>query len=57
MSETKAGESLTPEQSNSVGGGGECTLQDVENALNNLKDNYEKLVDFTSYLIERVAGQ
>ncbi len=36
--------------------GGSCTLSDFTEALNNIEASYEKLIDFTSYVIERVAG-
>ena len=35
--------------------GGECTLQDYIRALDQLQQGYESLVDFTSYVIERVV--
>ena len=35
--------------------GGECTLQDAVILLNDAKQTYETLVDFTSYVIERVV--
>jgi hypothetical protein len=35
--------------------GGECTLQDAIVLLNDAKQTYETLVDFTSYVIERVV--
>lgn len=37
-------------------GGGECTLSDYLTALNTIRETYDNLVDFTSYVIERVAG-
>jgi hypothetical protein len=37
-------------------GGGECTVSDYITALQNLKDNYDTLVDFTSYVLDRVAN-
>jgi hypothetical protein len=36
-------------------GGGDCSVQDWVDILGQLKDSYETLVDFTSYVIERVA--
>ena len=36
--------------------GGDCSIRDYIDALDALRDGYEKLVDFTSYVIERVAG-
>ena len=35
--------------------GGECTPQEVIKVLGDLKTAYDQLVDFTSYVIERVA--
>ncbi len=35
--------------------GGSCTVQDVADLLDQLKENYDSLVDFTSYVIERVV--
>lgn len=37
-------------------GGGECSVNDYLSALTSLKNTYETLVDFTSYVIERVAA-
>lgn len=36
-------------------GGGQCTVSDYLTVLNELKTTYETLVDFTSYVIERVT--
>lgn len=55
MSEHKLGANLTPEQLHAVAGG-ECTVEDIIVALDRLKESYETLIDFTSYVIERVAG-
>ena len=46
---------LTQEQLDKIGGG-DCSVQDWIDVLGNLKDSYETLVDFTSYVIERVAS-
>ena len=46
---------LTEEQLQKIGGG-ECTPQDWIEIFEQLKDSYETLVDFTSYVIERVAN-
>ena len=46
---------LTDEQIAKISGG-DCSINDYINALDSLKDGYERLVDFTSYVIERVAG-
>lgn len=55
MSERKVGELLTQEQLQAIAGG-ECTVQQLQEALQELKKSYDTLVDFTSYVIERVAG-
>ena len=55
MSEQKIGELLTQEQLQAIAGG-ECTITDLQSALVQLKESYETLIDFTSYVIERVAG-
>jgi len=47
---------LTDEQLQKIGGG-ECTVGDYLDVLSTLRDSYDTLVDFTSYVIERVAGQ
>lgn len=46
---------LTQEQLDAISGG-ECTVADVVKVLEDLKDTYESLIDFTSYVIERVVG-
>ena len=35
--------------------GGECTPQEIIQVFGDLKQAYDNLVDFTSYVIERVA--
>ena len=47
-------EPLTEEQLQRISGG-DCTLQDAMDALARLKESYDTVVDFTSYVIERVA--
>jgi hypothetical protein len=37
--------------------GGTCTLEDVLPFSETLTQTYENLVDFTSHVIERVAGK
>jgi hypothetical protein len=46
---------ITQQQLDAISGG-ECTAQDYVQILGELKTAYEDLVDFTSYVIERVAG-
>ena len=46
---------ITQEQLEAIAGG-ECTAEDYIGILGDLKDSYEQLIDFTSYVIERVAG-
>lgn len=36
--------------------GGECTPSQIQDILGDLKKSYEELIDFTAYVIERVAG-
>lgn len=38
-----------------VSGGTLCTADEIATLLEQLKDNYDALVDFTSYVIERVV--
>jgi hypothetical protein len=47
---------LTPEQMEAISGG-DCSINDYISALQQAKTAYEGLVDFTSYVIERVAGK
>ena len=46
---------LSDEQMQQVAGG-ECTVSEWITAFTQLTDAYENLVDFTSHVIERVAG-
>jgi hypothetical protein len=46
---------LTDEQIVKISGG-DCSVQDYIVMLDELKDAYDKVVDFTSYVIERVSG-
>ena len=46
---------ITEEQLQKISGG-ECTATDITKLLENLRDNYDTLIDFTSYVIERVVG-
>jgi hypothetical protein len=36
--------------------GGDCSASDLTEFNGQLQDQYQALVDFTSYVIERVAG-
>lgn len=47
---------LTEEQAARISGG-DCSVADIQLALEGLQQSYETLVDFTSYVIERVVGQ
>lgn len=49
---------LTQEQIDAISGGLtlSCTPAQLQEMLAGLKQNYETLIDFTSYVIERVAG-
>jgi hypothetical protein len=46
---------LTPEQLEKIGGA-DCSVQDYIIAIDQLQSSYDTLVDFTSYVIERVVG-
>ena len=46
---------LTEEQLQKIGGG-DCTAQEWMEILGRLREGYDNLVDFTSYVIERVAN-
>jgi hypothetical protein len=54
MSDNKPGTRLTEEQLQKIAGG-DCS--DVQYIIDNLQQNYEALIEFTSYMIERVAGK
>jgi hypothetical protein len=47
---------LTDEQIAKISGG-DCDAADYQSIFDGLKQNYETLVDFTSYVMERVIGQ
>jgi len=47
---------LTPEQIEAISGGS-CSVNDYISALSQAKVAYESLVDFTSYVIERVVAR
>ena len=55
MSDKQPGTGLTAEELQAVGGGS-CTVNDFLAALANLKQSYESLIEFTSYVIERIDG-
>ncbi len=46
---------LTPEQMEQIAGGS-CSVNDILTAVGQLNEAYESLIDFTSHVIERVAG-
>lgn len=46
---------ITEEQLAKISGGS-CTVTEIVGVLDGLKDTYESLIDFTSYVIERVAN-
>lgn len=46
---------LTDEQLQKISGG-DCTADDYITIIGDLKNIYDDLVDFTSYVIERVAS-
>jgi hypothetical protein len=47
---------LTEEQIAKINGG-LCSPEDVSGIIDGLKENYDTLVDFTSYVMERVLSQ
>jgi hypothetical protein len=53
MSDNKPGTQLSEEQVQSIAGG--CTAEELQRFIDNLHQNYEKLIEFTSYMMERVA--
>lgn len=47
---------FTPEQLEKINGGLEvCSAEELQGIYSTLQQNYESLVGFTSYVIERVA--
>ena len=56
MSNTEKLRDMSDEQLKQIAGGGDCSLTEVQTALTDLKQSYETLVDFTSYVIERIAN-
>ena len=55
MSDNKTGTGLTEEQVHGIAGG--CTAAELQTIVDNLQENYDKLIEFTSYMIERVAAK
>lgn len=53
--EVSKGPALTAEQLEKIGGG-ECTIRDLQKAMEDFTQSYENLVGFVSHVIERVAG-
>ena len=49
------GPNLTQEQLDAIAGG-ECTAQQLVTVTEELRTAYDNLVDFTSYVMERVIG-
>lgn len=49
---------LDPELAEKISGGGLdlCTPGQIRDLIGDLRANYDELVDFTSYVIDRVAG-
>jgi hypothetical protein len=52
---TPTGTELNTEQVQAIGGG-DCSLSDYLTAVDQFKAAYESLIEFTSYVIERVGG-
>ena len=58
MSESKqAAQALSTDEASRIGGGSDCTLKDVVELSDKLADAYENLIEFTTYVMERVSGQ
>ena len=53
MTEPKA---LTQEAVEKIAGG-DCTVTEIQKALEDIQNSYDTLVEFTSYVIGRVAGE
>ena len=51
------GNTLNADQASEIGGGDLCTPGEYLQITQNLKESYDNLVDFTSYVIERVLGK
>ncbi len=60
MSETKstAGQPLDAQGVSQISGGGldMCSPDQIRQLVSDMKDNYDRLVDFTSYVIDRING-
>ena len=46
---------ITQEQFDAISGG-DCSIKDWQEAFANLQQSYEDLIEFTSYMFERVLG-
>jgi hypothetical protein len=49
-------QALSIEDASKIGGGSDCTLKDVVELSDKLTDAYENLIEFTTYMMERVNG-
>ena len=57
MGEAKdATKDLATDQVNAISGG-DCTLKDAMDISGQLANAYENLIEFTTYVMERVSGQ
>ena len=54
MSETK--KEVATEDLSKVGGGLDCSAEEIVKITEALTDAYESLIEFTTYVIERVSG-
>jgi hypothetical protein len=52
----KAGQTLDEAQVKAISGGDLCSPDQLIEMTKALKESYDNLVDFTSYVIERVLG-
>ena len=56
MSEAKdTTKDLATEQVNQISGGS-CTAAEAESLISNLSETYENLIEFATYVMERVGG-
>jgi hypothetical protein len=52
----KAGQALDEAQVTKIAGG-DCTVGELLQTTSDLKQSYDNLVDFTSYVIDRILGK
>jgi len=47
---------IDPELAEKVAGGTMCSPEEIGRLIGDLRTNYDQLVDFTSYVFDRIAG-